>query len=123
MGTDDPGLGAAVQEPRCKNCAVTRTGQYCWNCGQRARSRVITLWELSRDLIGDVFELDSRLWRSLLPLLFRPGQLTEDYLEGRRVRYVPPFRMYLVLGIVFFLLANLGGVRNGLAGSASRRVS
>jgi hypothetical protein len=41
----------------------------------------------------------------LIPLLVRPGQLTRDYLEGRRARYMPPFRMYLVLSVVFFVVA------------------
>jgi hypothetical protein len=84
----------------------------------RARSRLISLWELIQDAFGDLLELDSRLWRTVIPLeldsrlwrtviplLVRPGQLTRDYLEGRRARYMPPFRMYLVLSVVFFVVA------------------
>ena len=41
----------------------------------------------------------------VLPLLARPGSLTRDYLEGRRTRYMPPFRTYLVLSVIFFLVA------------------
>ena len=89
----------------CLNCNTVLGGQYCGNCGQRARSRLISIWELVRDAFGDLFELDSRLWRTLLPLISKPGQLTRDYLEGRRVRFMPPFRTYLVLSIVFFLIA------------------
>ncbi len=89
----------------CLNCGTRLRGQYCGNCGQRATSRLISLYELIRDAFGDMFELDSRLWRTLIPLLLRPGQLTRDYLEGRRARYMPPFRMYLVLSVVFFIIA------------------
>jgi len=89
----------------CPNCGTTLSGQYCGNCGQRATSRLISVWELLRDAFGDLLELDSRLWRTLIPLTIRPGQLTRDYLEGRRARFMPPFRMYLVLSIVFFLVA------------------
>lgn len=63
------------------------------------------MWELLRDAFGDLFELDSRLWRTIIPLLLRPGRLTKDYLEGRRARYMPPFRMYLVLSVIFFVVA------------------
>ena len=91
--------------PDCLNCGTELLGQYCGNCGQRASSRLISLWELTRDAFGDLLELDSRLWRTLIPLLIRPGQLTKDYLEGRRARYMPPFRMYLVLSVVFFVVA------------------
>ena len=99
---------ASVASPEaCQNCGGDLDGQYCAGCGQRARVRVITMWELTRDLVGDVFELDSRLWRSIRPLLFHPGYLTEEYLRGRRVRYIPPFRMYLVLSLLFFFVAAL----------------
>lgn len=90
--------------PTCLNCGTALSGQYCGKCGQRAGSRLISLWELVRDAFGDLFELDSRLWRTLIPLLFRPGRLTNDYLQGKRARYMPPFRMYLVLSLVFFVI-------------------
>jgi hypothetical protein len=89
----------------CLNCGTELRGQYCGTCGQRARGRLISLWELLQDAFGDLFEVDSRLWRTLIPLLIRPGKLTLDYLEGRRARYMPPFRMYLVLSVIFFVVA------------------
>ena len=95
----------AGEMPECLNCGAHLRGQYCGSCGQRARSRLISLWELVRDAFGDLFELDSRLWRTLVPLVIRPGRLTHDYLQGRRARYMPPFRMYLVLSLLFFLVA------------------
>lgn len=89
----------------CLNCGTTLSGQYCGNCGQRASSRLISIWQLLREAFGDLLELDSRLWRTLIPLAVRPGKLTRDYLQGRRARFMPPFRTYLVLSIVFFLVA------------------
>jgi hypothetical protein len=91
--------------PSCLNCGTTFGGQYCGKCGQRAHSRLISIWELIRDAFGDLFEMDSRLWQTLVPLVIRPGQLTRDYLLGRRARFMPPFRTYLVLSVVFFLIA------------------
>ena len=66
---------------------------------------MISLWALLKEAFGDLFELDSRLWRTLLPLALKPGRLTRDYLNGRRARYMPPFRMYLVLSLAFFVIA------------------
>jgi len=94
-----------VETPDCLNCGTRLRGQYCGLCGQRARSRLISLWELISEAFGDLFEIDSRLWRTLIPLLARPGRLTRDYLEGRRARYMPPFRTYLVLSVIFFVVA------------------
>jgi hypothetical protein len=93
------------ESPNCLNCGARLRGQYCGTCGQRSRSRLISLWELISDAFGDLFEIDSRLWQTLVPLLVRPGRLTHDYLQGRRARYMPPFRMYLVLSLLFFVVA------------------
>ncbi len=106
-GLPVPADGEA-DERHCSNCGEQLTGQYCYRCGQRDKHRLISLWELLRDLIGDLFEVDSRIWRTVLPLLFRPGFLTMEYLSGRRVHYTPPLRMYLVLSLVFFVVAGIG---------------
>ncbi|HUE48105.1 MAG TPA: DUF3667 domain-containing protein, partial [Steroidobacteraceae bacterium] len=51
----------------------------------------------------DLTHADSRLWRTLNALLFKPGYLTREFLSGRRARYLPPVRLYLVLSVVFFI--------------------
>lgn len=102
---DNPQDLPTIGSPDCLNCGTRLKGQYCGVCGQRARNRLISLWELISDAFGDLFEIDSRVWRTLIPLLVRPGHLTRDYLEGRRVRYMPPFRTYLVLSVIFFVVA------------------
>ena len=89
----------------CLNCGARLRGQYCGTCGQRSRSRLISLWELVSDAFGDLLEFDSRLWQTLIPLLIRPGRLTYDYLQGKRARFMPPFRMYLVMSLLFFVVA------------------
>ncbi|MBT8091626.1 MAG: DUF3667 domain-containing protein [Gammaproteobacteria bacterium] len=102
---DDSRDVAVSGSPDCLNCGSRLSGQYCGSCGQRAQSRLISLWQLVAEAFGDLFELDSRLWRTIIPLLARPGQLTQDYLLGRRARYMPPFRSYLVLSVIFFVVA------------------
>lgn len=107
-------LVLADNAQHCLNCHAPLAGQYCAHCGQRSRNRLITLWELVRDVLGDLIDMDSRLWRSLVPLLLRPGVLTQDYLLGRRARYIPPFRMYLILSLLFFLLVSSLSVESNL---------
>jgi len=97
----------AVSTENCLNCGEVLRGQHCSHCGQHAQVRVLSLWSLVRDVVGDLLDADSRIWRTLVPLAFRPGLLTQDFLRGRRARYTPPFRMYLVLSLVFFVLASL----------------
>jgi hypothetical protein len=101
-------IRGAVSTENCLNCGEVLTGQHCSHCGQRAKVRVLSLWGLLRDVFGDLTNFDSRLWRTLLPLAFRPGVLTQDFLRGKRASYTPPFRMYLILSVAFFLIAQLG---------------
>ena len=99
-------LRGKVSTENCLNCGEVLTGQHCSHCGQPARVRVLSLWSLTRDVIGDLLDADSRVWRTLWPLAFRPGLLTQEFLRGRRMSYTPPFRMYLVLSLVFFVMAS-----------------
>ena len=101
-------IRGAVSTENCLNCGEVLTGQHCSHCGQRARVRVLSLGGLLRDLFGDLVDFDSRIWRTLFPLAFRPGLLTSEYLRGRRTYYTPPFRMYLTLSVVFFLATQIG---------------
>jgi len=94
---------AAVEH--CLNCGAVLGSQYCSQCGQRAQTRLISIWGLIHEAFGDLFDFDSRLWRTLIPLAIRPGFLTAEYLRGRRTHYMPPFRMYLVMSVVFFVVA------------------
>ena len=95
--------GTVVVAARCLNCDTPITGPFCGACGQRASSRSLSLGHLIQEAVGDVYHVDSRLWSTLRLLLFRPGALTLDYLAGRRARYVPPFRLYLVVSVLLFL--------------------
>lgn len=61
------------------------------------------------DVLEDQLALNSTLPRTLVALLFRPGLLTQEYVRGRIVRYVAPFRLYLVASVVFFLIASFVG--------------
>ena len=99
---------AATAEPaRCKNCEAVLLGRFCVNCSQAANVHVPTTRELLHELLEGLTHSDSRLWRTLTTLWFKPGKLTQEFVAGRRVAYLPPFRLYLIVSIVFFLMASL----------------
>lgn len=98
--------GEATHAP-CGNCGAALNGHYCWNCGQPAENPVHSLWHFIGEATEDLTHADSRLWRTLGALLFKPGFLTTEFLAGRRVRYLPPIRLYLVMSLVLFLFLSL----------------
>jgi hypothetical protein len=98
----------AATEPRCRNCGALLAGRYCNQCGQAADVHVPSTQELLHEALEGLTHSDSRLWSTLQCLWFRPGKLTCEFIAGRRVAYLPPFRLYLILSVLFFFLASLG---------------
>ena len=107
----DPTLTLAAKKlagsAQCLNCGTDLEGPFCYYCGQPDRNFMRFFPALLRDMLEDLLDLDSRFIRTIKPLLFKPGRLTRDYMQGRRFRYAPPMRLYIFSSIVFFLLAAL----------------
>src|SRR5579863_2487876 len=95
-----------VAAARCDNCGAPVSGKFCGACGQRREAPVHSLWHFTQLATEDLTHADSRVWRTLGALLYKPGLLTREFLSGRRARYLPPVRLYLVLSVLFFLVAN-----------------
>jgi hypothetical protein len=93
--------------PSCLNCAAAVTTRFCPECGQENTDYRVSLGRLLGDLVEELFQLESRLWRTLWLLFRRPGLLTREYSAGRRVRYTTPLRLYLVASVVYFFVAGL----------------
>jgi hypothetical protein len=98
---------AAGDLRRCLNCGAVLAGRYCANCSQAAGVHVPSTRELLHEALEGLTHSDSRLWRTLYLLWFKPGKLTQEFVAGRRASYLPPFRLYLVLSIIFFLAASV----------------
>lgn len=101
----EPPPGIAVS--RCRNCGAPLTGRYCAGCGQAGDVHVPSTRELVHQALEGITHSDSRLWTTLYSLWFKPGKLTLEFVAGRRAAYLPPFRLYLVLSVIFFLCTSL----------------
>ena len=99
---------------RCLNCGVPLYGTFCAGCGQRDVPPHPTVRELAGDAWQELSGYDGRIMATIRGLV-RPGLLTREYVEGRRAGYLPPVRLYLIVSVVYFVLAasapeNLSGV-------------
>ncbi|MFT5757138.1 MAG: hypothetical protein ACI9LM_001863 [Alteromonadaceae bacterium] len=103
INTEQKHLTTTSDTKTCENCYAQVAGLYCGKCGQSVESTLKYFWTVILHLLDDIFSFDSRASRTLLPLLFKPGFLTNEYVKGRRVHYVPPLRLYLFISIVFFI--------------------
>ena len=99
------------EEPRaCANCGepfASPPPAFCPACGQESRVRAPTLGEFVQQFGGAYFSTEGALWRTLKLLLLKPGELTRQYLAGRRKHYVLPLRLYLTISLVTILLMRL----------------
>ncbi len=91
----------------CLDCGATVTGAHCPQCGQAAATHVLSMKEVMGDVTHSILHLDSRVWRTLRLLVRQPGELTREFIAGRHQRYLPPFRLYLAISILFFALSAL----------------
>lgn len=93
----------------CPNCGSARFGRYCSSCGQKDEPIAPTLGYFVREVVGELLNVDGKIFRSLRLLLTRPGFLTAEIFAGRRASYVAPFRLYLTASVVMFAASALFG--------------
>ena len=86
----------------CGNCGAPLQGPYCYVCGQPEKGMIRPLANVMSDVADTIFNVDSRIFRSIPALYFRPGHLSREYFSGRRTRYVTPFRLFFFLCIISF---------------------
>lgn len=86
---------------RCHNCGADLVGPFCHACGQQDLPLELPAREILRGALGDVFAWDGRFWVSTRLLLRRPGYLAREWADGRRGRYVPPLRLFVIVSLLF----------------------
>jgi predicted RNA-binding Zn-ribbon protein involved in translation (DUF1610 family) len=105
----------AAMPTACLNCGESfgergeRRRRFCPECGQETTVRAPTLGEFAQQFGGAYFATEGALWRTLRLLLLKPGELTRQYLSGRRKHYVLPLRLYLTISLLVLLLVRVVG--------------
>lgn len=95
-----------MPEDCCPNCEAILHGRYCSDCGQR---RPLPGDSSTLGLLGDafkaIFSVDGKTLRTFRELLAHPGRLTLDHFQGRRARYLKPIQIFLLVNVLFVLIA------------------
>lgn len=104
MSNDEARKPTEAPPVECRNCGEPLLGPYCHTCGQSRKKLHRSLRAILSEAAGDLWSYDSRFVRTIRVLLFQPGRLSQEFLIGRRVRHVGPFRLYLIFALVYFAL-------------------
>jgi hypothetical protein len=100
-----------MSEDCCPNCQALLHGPYCSACGQRMpRPDEYSTLGFLADAATEIFSVDGKTFRTARQLLLHPGRLTLDYYQGRRIQYLKPIQLFLIVNVIFLLIA----IGNGL---------
>jgi len=93
----------------CLNCRQPFIGyeKFCSYCGQKNTSKKLSLGVFVNNMFSGFLSYDSRFWTTFIPLLSKPGEVSKEYIEGKRARFVNPFQLYLNVSIIFFLILGI----------------
>ncbi|PYK85087.1 MAG: hypothetical protein DME41_00265 [Verrucomicrobia bacterium] len=92
----------------CQNCGAELAGPHCAQCGQAAIDYRRSFRHVIVDVLDSFLNWDSKFFATIGLLIVKPWRLTNEFLSGKRVRYLHPLRLYLLASILFFFAVNYG---------------
>ena len=95
-------------QQECLNCGFSlgKFDRFCARCGQKNSKKKLNLSDLSREFLSSLFAYDSRVQHTFKAIFTSPGKIAKEYIAGKRVKYVNPFRFFIFIAVVFFLLVS-----------------
>ncbi|MEP7198061.1 MAG: DUF3667 domain-containing protein [Saprospiraceae bacterium] len=103
-----------LRKAQCDNCAasILPESNFCPQCGQENHNPNQSIGHLLLEMMESLFHFDTKIFVTLKNLIIYPGKMTLDFIENRRAKYVPPFRLYIFVSAIFFLVLNATKVSN-----------
>ena len=89
--------------PNCEN-EFDNSFNFCPHCGQKNKIINLHLKHLLHDFLSSALNLDSKFLLTFKTLVFYPGKLPKEFLSGRRTKYMPPVRIYIIVSLVYFTM-------------------
>lgn len=90
------------QQTDCFSCGEKLTGLFCSQCGQKNDDYRRSIWSLFSETFASIFSLENRIWRTWLMLMVRPGHVSREFCDGKRIKWTSPVRIYLAMSIILF---------------------
>lgn len=96
------------RQENCLNCGrpLGKFDRFCVRCGQKNSKKKLNLLDLLREFLSSLFAYDSRIQNTFKAIFTSPGKIAKEYIAGKRVKYVNPFRFFIFIAVVFFLLVS-----------------
>jgi hypothetical protein len=90
----------------CPSCNAVITKNFCANCGEKKRSlRDLSFSHYAEQTVEGISHFDGKFFRTIKLLFTKPGMLSLHFEQGRRVPYMKPFQLFIVVNLLFFLIS------------------
>ena len=98
-----------IRGNECLNCKtpISEEDNFCSKCGQVNDINRLSVKQYISVYLEDFYSFDNRFLKTVIPLIFKPGFVTKEYINGQRIKYVNPFQLYLHITILFFLVVGV----------------
>ena len=98
-----------IRSNECLNCKthISEEDNFCSRCGQVNDINRLSVKQYISVYLEDFYSFDNRFLKTVIPLIFKPGFVTKEYINGQRIKYVNPFQLYLHITILFFLVVGI----------------
>jgi hypothetical protein len=97
----------SVSEAHCSGCGAAVIGRYCVECGEQTEPHDYSMKHFAAEVLESTVHVDGRVLNSFRSLLTCPGQLTTQFLSGRRKTLMGPVQMFVVCNVLYFLFLPL----------------
>ena len=89
----------------CLNCEkkISKKDKFCGHCGQKTAHSTLSLWSIIATFFSNLFNIEAKVWRTLRDIWI-PSKLTKAFVQGKRIGYYNPLRIFLIVLFAFFTL-------------------
>lgn len=114
-----------IKNLECLNCGkpLREDDNYCSYCSQKNTTKKLNIGTFINNIFSGFLSYDSRFWTTFIQLLIKPGKVSKDFIIGKRVRFVNPFKLYLNVSILFFLILGISNKLDNITFSENEIVN
>ena len=91
----------------CRNCETIYIGNYCPRCGQSRKTPRYRFSNALKNILGGFTNIDNGFGRTLIDLLYRPGYMIRDFIDGKRIQYFRPFQTLFILAALYIMAVQI----------------
>ncbi len=95
------------KDKTCLNCRHVVENKFCPNCGQENSDTRKTFQHLFVHFFEDLTHYENAFWKTIKNLIFKPANLTKEYLSGKRLSYLAPVRLYIFISFLTFFIISI----------------